>query len=401
MRTTLDAFDVAMLLMAAGSLGATFTLQWAVRTKLQLKLRAAKTKVAYRRGQLPPISVLKPLCGVDEGLYQNLVSFVRQDYPAFELVFVICDQDDPAVSIVHRLRAEYPGVQIRLVVHGETDPIANPKVISLLHAMRAARYEHVLVSDSNVMASADYLHQIGSEMEDPNVGLVSNVIVGAGGRSIGAQCENLHLNTFILGGVCIADLGSMPCVVGKSMLMRRSELAQLGGFESMRDVLAEDYLLGQRYHAAGFKVVLSCHPIHTENKNLTFTRFLARHMRWAQLRRWCALGPFFSEPLLYASPWIAAPLLTAQELSPTGLACAAALLVRIGSDGILAKSVSGRWPSWSALALIPIKDTLLLGVWALAFCRRNVQWRGHQLRIGPGTRLIARPANELAEQTAA
>lgn len=396
MRTPLDALDVAMLLMAAGSLGATFTLQWAVRTKLQLnlKLRAANTTgIAARRKalHLPPISVLKPLCGVDEGLYDNLVSFARQDYPAFELVFVVCHPHDPAVSVVHRLRTEFPRVHIRLIAHGETDPIANPKVISLVHAIRAARYEHVLVSDSNVIASHDYLQQVGSEMDDPDVGLVSNVIVGTGGRSFGAQCENLHLNTFILGGVCIADLGNMPCVVGKSMLMRRSQLAQLGGFESMRDVLAEDYLLGQRYHGAGFKVVLSCHPIHTENKHLTFTRFLARHMRWAQLRRWCALGPFFSEPLLYASPWIAAPLLAQESLSPTGLACAAALLVRIGSDGMLARSVSGRWPSLRALALIPVKDTILLGVWAIAFCRRNVQWRGHDLRIGPGTRLGPRP----------
>jgi ceramide glucosyltransferase len=390
---TLDALSVAMLLMAAGSLGANFTLHWAVRTKLKLR--------APRREHYPPISVLKPLCGVDEGLYENLVSFARQRYPEFELVFGIADPHDPALAVVQRLRAEYPKAPVRLVVHGETDPIANPKVISLLHALRVARYEHVLVSDSNVVASPDYLANLGAEMADPEVGLVSNVIVGDGGRSLGAQCENLHLNTFVLGGVCIADLGNVPCVVGKSMLMRRSELARLGGFESLRDVLAEDYLLGQRYHEAGFRVVLSCDPIRTENKHLTFTRFLARHARWAQLRRWCALGPFFTEPLLYPTPWLAAPLLVHQELSVSGWACAAAaMLARIGSDGVLARSVTGRWPSLGALALIPVKDTLLLGVWVLAFCRRNVSWRGHQLRIGPGTRLIARDQTGLRDHEA-
>ena len=394
MRTTLDALSVAMLLMAAGSLGATLTLQWAARTKLKIR------SVRRSRNYYPPISVLKPLCGVDEGLYENLVSFARQRYPEFELVFGIADSDDPALAVVQRLRAEYPEAPIRLIVHGEDDPIANPKVISLLHAMRVARYEYVLVSDSNVRVGPDYLENLGAEMADPDVGLVSNIIVAHGGLSLGAQCENLHLNTLVLGGVCIADLGHRPCVVGKSMLMRRSELAQLGGFESMRDVLAEDYLLGQRYHEAGFRVVLSCHPINTVNKHLTFTRFLARHMRWAQLRRWCALGPFCSEPLLYTTPWLSAPLLVQESLTPSGWVYAAALLVRIGSDGMLARSVTGSWPSFGALMLIPVKDTVLLGVWVIAFCRRNVLWRGHQLRIGPGTRLIARNADALGESEA-
>jgi ceramide glucosyltransferase len=383
---TLDALSVALLLMAAGSLGATFTLQWAVRTRLKLRAR--------RRNYYPPISVLKPLCGVDEGLYENLVSFARQRYPEFELVFCIADPHDPALAVVQRLRVEYPDLPVRLVVHGEVDPIANPKVVSLVHSLRVARYEHVLVSDSNVSVAPDYLETIGSEMEDPGVGLVSNVIVASGGTSLGAHCENLHLNTFVFGGVCIADLSGVPCVVGKSMLMRRTELAMLGGFEGLRDVLAEDYLLGQRYHEAGFRVVLSCHPILTENKQLSLTRFLARHMRWAQLRRWCALGPFCSEPLLYATPWLTAPLLVQESLSSSGWAYAAAVLMRIGSDGMLARNVTGRWPSLGALALIPVKDTLLLGVWMLAFCRRNVQWRGNLLRIGPGTRLTARGQND-------
>jgi ceramide glucosyltransferase len=393
MRTTLDALSVAMLLIAAGSLGATFTLQCAVRARLKLRKLPA-------RKYYPPISVLKPLCGVDEGLYENLASFARQKYPQFELIFGVCDADDPALAVVQRLRAEFPDAPMRLVVHGETDPVANPKVLSLLHSIRVARYEYVLVSDSNVSVEPDYLEHIGSEMGDPDVGLVSNIIVARGGESVGAQCENLHLNTVILGGVCIADLGDRPCVVGKSMLMRKSELAELGGFESMRDILAEDYLLGQRYHEAGYRVVLSCYPISTVNKQLTFTRFLARHMRWAQLRRWCALGPFCGEPLLYATPWLTAPLLAQESLSPSGWAYAFAMLVRIGSDGMLARSVTGSWPSITALALIPVKDTLLLGVWVIALCRRNVSWRGHQLRIGPGTRLSARDRDELSENEA-
>lgn len=388
MKTTLDALSVALLLMAAGSLGATLTLQWAARNKLK--------KRVLRREYHPAISVLKPLCGVDEGLYENLVTFAKQRYPKFEIVFCIADPHDPALAIVQRLRAEYPEAPLRLVVHGESDPVANPKVISLLHAMRVARYDHVLVSDSNVCVSPDYLAHLGAEMGDPEVGLVSSMIVAGGERSLGARCENLHMNTFVLGGVCIADAGDRPCVIGKSMLMRRSELATLGGFESLRHVLAEDYLLGLRYRDAGYRVVVSGHPVRTQNRQLSFSRFLSRHMRWAQLRRWCALGPFCSEPLLYATPWLTAPLLVQESLTPSGLACgAAAVMLRIGSDGALARKVTGRWPSLATLALIPVKDTVLLGVWMVALCRRNVSWRGHSLRIGPGTRLsLARGPND-------
>ncbi len=378
MKTPLDPLSVALLLMAASSLGAQLTLHWAVRATLKRR----KPQPGFK----PAISVLKPLCGVDEGLYENLASFARQDYPSFELVVGVADPDDPALAVVQRLRADFPNAAIRSIVHGEADPVANPKVITLVHALRAARYDYILVSDSNVRVSADYLSSISAEMSDPEVGLVSNLIVASGEETLGARCENLHLNTVVLGGVCIGDVSDHPCVVGKSMLMRRAELARLGGFESMRDVLAEDYLLGQRYQEAGFRVVLSCHPIETENRQLSVARFLARHLRWAQLRRWCALGPFCGEPLLYATPWLTAPMLV-QESFASSAACAAAVLVRIGCDGMLARRVTGRWPSVTALAMIPVKDTVLLGVWMIALCRRNVQWRGHQLRIGPGTRL--------------
>lgn len=381
MKTTLDVLSVAVWLAASSSLGATFTLQWAIRPKARVRARPAAS-------ELPPISILKPLCGLDEGLYENLSSFARQEYPKFELILGLADAHDPALSVVSRLRAEYPHVAIRLVVHGEHDPVANPKVLTLVHALRIASYDHVLVSDSNVRVSADYLASIGAEMCDPDVGLVSNLIVASGGQSLGARCETLHLNTFVAGGVCIADSSDRPCVVGKSMLMRRHQLDRLGGFESLRNVLAEDYLLGRRYRAAGYRVVLSRHPVFTEIRELKFGRFVSRHLRWAQLRRWCAFGPFCYEPLLYSTPWLTAPLFAQQPLAEAGLACAAALLARIGSDGLLARRVSGRWPSLGSLAMIPVKDSVLLGAWMVALCRRSVHWRGHTLRLGPGTQLL-------------
>ena len=384
----LDTVDLVVLAIAAGSLLATLALHWAVRRKLRAEDEPGV-------GGLPGISVLKPLCGVDEGLYENLVSFAEQAYPRFELLLGVEDPHDPALAVAHRLHKAYPHVKIRVLVHGEHDPLANPKVITLIHLAAAASHDLVLVSDSNVRAAATYLASAAAAMSGENVALVSNLIVGEGEDSLGAQCENLHLNTFVLGGVCMADIADKPCVVGKSMLMRRSQLATLGGFESLREVLAEDFLLGQRFHAAGYRVVLSRHAVATYNRRLPVRRFLARHLRWAQLRRTCALGPFYCEALLYTSPWLLLPMLVTANRN-LSLLCMLGLCVRVANDGWMAKRATGSWPAASALLLLPLKDALLLGVWSIAMFRRAVIWRGHELRIGDGSRLIASPAERMA-----
>jgi len=385
MRDSFAALDWTLALIMLSSLGSGIVLCLAYCQKLR-KVRADTS--AHR----PPISVLKPLCGLDEGLYDNLRSFLEQRYPEYELVLGVADACDPVLGLVERLRRAYPEAPIRLIVHGEEDPGANPKVISLMHMARLARYEHLLVSDSNVRAQPDYLSAVAAEMADPQVGLVSNLVVGSGDSSLGAQCENLHLNTFVIGGVCMADWADDPCVVGKSMLMRRGQLAALGGFESLRSVLAEDYVLGQRYYDAGFRVVLSSHAVITHNQRLGMRRFVARHMRWAQLRRTCAIVPFLMEPLLYSSPFILLPLFMREHPRWLGL-CTIGLCARIGVDAFMAKKVSGRWPALGVLAFLPAKDTLLLGVWTLALVKRRVDWRGHALRIGPGSRLLT-PAEQ-------
>jgi ceramide glucosyltransferase len=379
MRTSFDALDWALALLFACALGSCLFTSWAVTRKRRSQER--------QRHHQPPISILKPLCGMDEGLYENLVSFAEQRYPEFEIIFAVADPLDAALQAVERLRRTFPHVRTRVLAHGEDDPAANPKVISLQHMLRVARYDHVLVSDSNVRVKEDYLAAIAAEMDDPSVGLVSNMIVGAGATSLGAHCENLHLNTFVIAGVCMGDITDRPVVVGKSMLMRRHELQSLGGFDALRYILAEDYVLGQRYHESGYRVVLSNHQIVTYNRRMEMRRFLSRHLRWAQLRRTCALGPFMMEPLLYASPFLAAPMLRA-ESGACYQACALGLTLRIVLDAACAKRTSGAWPTWTSLLFIPVKDTLMLGVWSVALVSRRVHWRGHSLRIGSGSRLL-------------
>ncbi|HEX7476655.1 MAG TPA: glycosyltransferase [Polyangiales bacterium] len=374
-----------LTVLAACSLLANFALHWATRRKL-------RDRPQSQTGFAPPISILKPLCGLDEGLYDNLVSFALQDYPGFELVFGVADPRDPALSAVQRLRRSFPDLPVRIVVGTDREPAVNPKVQNLLRILRVARHEHVLVSDSNVHVARDYLLAIAAEMADPTVGLVSNLIAGHGEVSAGASFENLHLDTVVAGSVSLADSCGVPCVVGKSMLMRRSELAALGGLECMRDVLAEDFVIGQRYHAAGYGVVLSGHRVFTRNRRLAIRAFLARHLRWAQIRRHAAPAAFCCEPVVYLTPWLLALLAVMVAASPqlrlqTAIFALVVSGLRVASDAWLARRLAGRLPALRALAFLPLKDCAMLTVWAVALVRRTVVWRGHALRIGVGSRV--------------
>lgn len=338
----------------------------------------------------PGISILKPLKGLDDNLFDNLESFCDQDYPEYEIIFSLQDYNDPAYKVARKIKDKNPDRDISIIVKHCNEGL-NPKVNNLLHAYRIARYEHVLISDSNVLVDKNYLREIARPMNDHEVGLVSNLIRGIGGRSIGSVFENLHMNSFIMGSVCFLDkFLKMPCVVGKSMLMRKTDLDAIGGLRAFKDILAEDYMIGKMMHESGKKVVLSHYMIKNVNHYWGIRKFINRHTRWGKLR-WKIGGPKYFTELMGNTVFMSS--LPVALCEPSKLTVSFALLVclvKIAGDYYMGRR-TGSDINPFLYFLAPVKDIVIGFVWFVPVLSTSVVWRGNRFIIGRDSTLSPCP----------
>jgi ceramide glucosyltransferase len=283
-----------VILFVASTVGVAFSVL-AILLLRESRRQSKATRIAHL--SLPPVSVFKPLKGVDEDLERNLRTFFRLDYSEFELLFGVEDSNDPAISIVKKLCREFPRCNARLVV--DSSRIGhNPKVNNLSNLSRLASHNHWVISDSNVRVDSDYLTDLIAHMQSPSVGLVTSVIMGVRGKSLGARLENLHLNTLILGATLVVNrLSNIPVSIGKSMLLRRETVGQLGGFETFANYLLEDALLGQRIRALGLDTKTTIRPVQNVNSNISVSKFVGRHFRWGVGRFWLNPSSYLGEIL--------------------------------------------------------------------------------------------------------
>lgn len=352
-------------------------------------VRAQRTKKTHP-SSWPPISILKPLKGLDDNLFDNLESFCHLDYPEYEIIFALQDHNDPACKIARKIRDKHPDRNITVLVERCSQGL-NPKVNNLIPACRAARYDAILISDSNVLVGRNYLRETARHLEDPEVGLVTSLIRGIGGRTLGAALENIHLNTFIAGSVCLLDrFLKMPCVIGKSMLMRKKDLEAIGGLPAVKDVLAEDYIIGREMHAAGKKVALSTHFVNNVNQHWGVKRFLGRHIRWGKLRWKIGGVRYLSELLLNPVFMACLPILVSgPSLRTVSLALLASFL-KTALDLSL-RSWTDAGSGILPYLLVPVKDLLIGCAWFVPVLSDTIVWRGNRYLIGRDSRLAPVP----------
>jgi ceramide glucosyltransferase len=335
---------------------------------------------------LPPISVLKPVSGVDGNLNENLLSFINQDYPEYEIIIGVQSSSDPAIQLVEGLKKQYPSKAIHLIVGSHTLGY-NPKINNLYGMMPAANYDYMVISDSNVIADKDYLRANIDYFKNKEVGIVTNLIKGIGGESVGALFENLHLNSFVIGNVSFLDFLKRKVVVGKSIFFRKSQFDKLGGLWELRNYLAEDYLMGKLYKQGGYKVVIAPHLISTTNHAWTMKRFINRHTRWSQLRwnlnKLAYITELLSNFPLWSLVYMVASGFSYESFAITALCWAA----KITGDSLMNSMLKTGLQFRHCLAA-PFKDLLIGFLWIVPLVNRRTSWRGNQVKIARNTLLV-------------
>lgn len=325
-----------------------------------------------------PLSVLKPLAGEDEGLEENLRSFFRQDYPDYELVFAVRSARDPAVAVVERLRSEYPERPSRLLITGDP-PYANAKVFALDRMLGEARHEVLVMSDSDIRVGPDMLRRVAAEFQEGGADLATCPYRAVPGRPLWSVLEAIGMNTEFLGGILVARmLEGMHFAVGPTIVARRGVLEKIGGFDRLKDYLAEDFVMGKFAAEAGFRVILSSYAIEHRIGGGSLGENIRHRLRWARSTRRSRPAGYVGQ--LFTNPLPPALLLTGlapgwwPALAVTVVARAAAAWVCAGKilDDPLCRS---KW------YLIAVQDLASFGFWAAGFFGNVIEWRGRRYRL--------------------
>jgi len=334
---------------------------------------------------LPPVTVLKPLHGAEPHLYENLVSFCRQTHPQFQIIFGVRRSHDPAIEIVHRLQAEFPDLDLTLVldpaIHG-----TNYKVSNLINMLAAAKHEIFVIADSDMAVPPDYLAILATALKDPEIGLVTCLYAGHPLEGVWSKLGAAHINHGFFPSVLVGRLvnGRAGCF-GATIALRRADLEAIGGLPTLKNHLADDYFLGAKVQALGKSLRLTGMVVADHVFEPTLKKLFLHELRWARTIRSIA-------PLDYAGTLVTHPLawslislaFSFGDLWAIGL-CAAALSVRIMTVRVFDHTLgTPRTPTY----LIPIRDMLSFVVLAAAYSGRSVSWRDRWFRVDANGQLV-------------
>lgn len=343
-----------------------------------------KERARKPQGFTPPVSLLKPVRGVDFASYENFKSFCTLNYPEYEILFCVNEMDDPAVPVIQRLAKEFPERRIG-VFSGAPQVGTNRKVNNLALLAGHARYEHLVQSDGDVRVGPGYLREVVAPFADPAVGLVSCFYRGVTEKNFWAELEAIGAASDFLAGALVANLpGEVTFALGASVATTKTWLAKIGGYEALADFLADDYEIGNRIHKAGGKVLLSREAVWTMYPAQTAKGFWAHQERWARTVRMVRpasfLGLIFTHGLPLAilaalvapAAWIATAYLGAYAVLRLLMAWVA------GVWGVKDETLARK------LWLVPLRDTIHFVVWLAGFTSNRVQWGDSEFVIDKG-----------------
>ncbi len=334
---------------------------------------------------LPPVSILKPLKGTDPDIYESFRSHCLQDYPEYEIIFGVSDPADPAVESVQQLQREFSDRPIRLVVCPHKLG-ANAKVSNLDQMLLSARYENLLVNDSDIRVEPDYLRRIMSPLADKRVGVVTCLYRGVAASTLGSRLEVLGICTDFCAGVLAARLleGGIRFGLGSTLAFRRADLDRIGGFKSIADFLADDYELGRRIAGLGLRVILSDVVVETYLPAYDLQGYLSHQLRWARGVRDARLGGYIGLVSTYGLIWSLLALAAVPASPWVWALIGVTLLLRLASALAVGRAVLKDRELPRNLWLLPIRDLVAVGVWVASFAGHTVTWRGDRFELKKG-----------------
>jgi ceramide glucosyltransferase len=358
-----------------------------------LSLHAASRYFKRRRPpviDLQPVTILKPVKGMDADSFANFASFCRQEHPCYQIVFAVASPDDPVLPVIRRLISEFPDSDIELVVDGRIFG-PNHKVCNLLKAFPKAKHDLIVVCDSDIRVTPRYLADLCSLFTDPAIGLVTSLYRTTSVHGVAPAIEALGFATEMIPNVLVAlQLEGLTFALGASTAFRREVLDRIGGFASLVDSLADDYQLGNRVFRAGYRLELSDCFVESVIHRETLAMVFSRQLRWGRTMR-------VSRPLGYLASGVTQPagaalcaLLAGIVLDSTfsGIAAAASLYsVRCLVATVFSRRFVRDFLLPRYLWLLPVRDLLAFVCWLMAFTGNRVDWRGHRYVVRSGGRI--------------
>lgn len=357
--------------------------------------RAARAYMRSLRQPLPDffpaVSILKPVKGVDPEMYEAFASHCRQDYPGeFEILFGASSREDQAVVLIEQLQREFPQQQIRLIICPEVLG-ANGKVGNLVQMVPQARYDHLLINDSDIRVTPHYLRHVMPAFALSNdtgkkVGMVTALYRGHSANTLGSRLEALGISTDFIPGALTARWmeKGLRFGLGSTLAMTRQALDAIGGLLPLVDHLADDYELGARIFRAGFRVELAREVVETSIPAYTFSQFLAHQLRWARGVRDARPLGYFGLLVTFGLPWAIANVIAAAASLDSIALLSVMLCVRFAMALSIGVGVLGDRATIRNLWLLPLRDVVALAVWFWSFADDAVVWRGERFHVRGG-----------------
>jgi ceramide glucosyltransferase len=373
------AADYLFLVLAA----APFIYYLLVLYSSRLFFRQAKQNPSTNLDFTPPVSNLKPVRGLDPEAYENFASYCRQDYPEYELIFCVGDENDASVPVLQQLMRDFPERQIR-ILYGSGRNAINDKVAKLVRMVHEARNEVLVINDSDVRVEPNYLRTVVAPLRDPKVGGVTCLYVSTQDKTFTQHLQSIGMICDFYPGILVArQLDGIKFMLGQTIVTTRAHLAGFGGYEAIENRPADDLLVGRLIAEQGFRVELLPYAVQTVPDYDSMKDLLVKRLRWMtvmrHMRPWGHLGLAFTQGL----PWCLAVALT--HSAAVGLMYLGAYL----GFRVVITWLVGVWGLqqrglWKKIPLIVVWDATAFVIWLLTFGRRSIRWRNVDYRIREG-----------------